>query len=74
MSWLPSSVTAIRSYPDLFDVCPPFQIDANFGVPAVIAEMLLQSQNGDSIATRAVRGLEKRKSFWPARAVDFKWT
>jgi alpha-L-fucosidase 2 len=48
-----------RTYPDMFDAHPPFQIDGNFGAAAGIAELLMQSQNG------VIEFLPALPSAWP---------
>jgi alpha-L-fucosidase 2 len=50
--------------PNLFTECPPFQIDADFGTTAGIAELLLQSQVRDSKGNYIIELLPALPSEW----------
>jgi len=67
-----------RTYPNLFDAHPPFQIDGNFGGTAGITEMLVQSWRGTVFllpalpsgwATGELRGVRVRN----AAQLDLSW-
>ncbi len=64
LDFVPPGAKGSGTHPNLFGSGPPFQMDANFGYTAGVAEMLLQSHLRDSDGRREIHLLPAIPDSW----------
>lgn len=64
LEYVPSDAKGSGTYPNLFGGGPPFQMDANFGYTAGVAEMLLQSHLRDEQGQSLIHLLPALPASW----------
>ena len=64
LEYVPAKAKASGTHPNLFGAGPPFQMDANFGYTAGVAEMLLQSHLRSSDGRREIHLLPAIPDSW----------
>ncbi len=65
------AATLIKGYilPNLYDLCPPFQVDGNLGYVSGVDEMMLQSQTRTENGHYQLRLLPALPQAWPTGSV-----
>jgi alpha-L-fucosidase 2 len=64
LEYVPASARGSGTHPNLFGAGPPFQMDANFGYTAGVAEMLLQSHLRDESGQWLIHLLPALPASW----------
>jgi alpha-L-fucosidase 2 len=69
LEYVPAKTNGSGTHPNLFGAGPPFQMDANFGYTAGVAEMLVQSHIRSEDGRREIHLLPALPDSWPSGEV-----